>query len=148
MFPFGWPLFGAASGALSTDVVLSLMAMVSGSVVPEVPPRCQRVRGCSEAGMVTSRGARRPCLWVFSTCGGAVGGDRLLGAEDWSGVMIMGNRLLTWHSGMEWEGEVELDNILAVWSATASCYDLKYEGISVSDELLSNTNWRTHGIVI
>ena len=54
LFPFGRPLFGATSGALSTDAVLvGLMAMVSdgpGSVAPEVPARRHRVRGCSEAG--------------------------------------------------------------------------------------------------
>jgi hypothetical protein len=48
------PLFGATSGTVSTDAVLvGLMAMVSdgpGSVVPEVPARRHRVRGCSEAG--------------------------------------------------------------------------------------------------
>jgi len=81
LFPFGRPLFGATSGAsMLTDAVLvGLTAMVSdgpGSVAPEVPARRRRVRGCSEAG-----GARRACLRVFSTCGGAVGGDRLSGAE-------------------------------------------------------------------
>jgi hypothetical protein len=56
LFPFEQPgpLFGATSGAVSTDAVLvGLMAMVSdgpGSVVPEVPARRRRVWGCSEAG--------------------------------------------------------------------------------------------------
>ena len=82
LFPFGWlgPLFEATSGALLTDAVLAgLMAMVSdgpGSVAPKVPAQHHRVWGCSEAG-----GAWRACLQVFSTCGGAVGGDRLVGAE-------------------------------------------------------------------
>ena len=95
-----------------------------GSVAPKVPAQRHRVRGCSEAG-----GAWWACLRVFSTCGGAVGRYRLVGAEAWSGVMIMGDRLLTltWRSGMEWEGEIELVNILAVWSAMTSCCDSKYE---------------------
>ena len=130
LFPFGrpGPLFRATNGTLLTDAILvDLMAMVSegpGSVAPEVSAWRCRVWGCSEAG-----GAWRACLQVFSTCGGAVGRNRLSGDEAWSRVMIMGNRLLTltWHSGMEWEGEMELVNILVVWSAMASCCDLKYE---------------------
>ena len=82
LFPFGWPgpLFGATSGAVSTDAVLvGMMAMVSDgpeSVAPEVPAQHRRVRGCSEA-----QGAQRACFRVFSTCGGTVGRDRLSGAK-------------------------------------------------------------------